>query len=286
MRSLDLSARLLRRAWRRKKAQQLHLQSKQSTLPILFANSFPKSGTHLLTQILSGFTQFAPFTNSGLAPVRSFEGQSGKLRDADKMAREIQRLQPGDISYGHVHATPQFQKLLAADGLAAFFIFRDPRDVVVSHAHYVSDINSQHVHHRFYREKLSNFDERLETSIRGLPDAQHPFPNIRARFEAYMAWLNRDDIHSLRFEDLIENRAKAIKQIIQFVESRGFATDVSAIEMLDALSKSIDPERSPTFRSGTSGAWKEQFSDQHKSLFKALSGDLLIQLGYEKDQNW
>ena len=286
MSSIDLPARLFRRALRRNKARRLHLQYEQKKLPILFANSFPKSGTHLLTQILKGFTQFAPFTNSGLAPVRSFEGQSGKLRDAKQMAREIAQLLPGDISYGHVHAYPELLKLLTGEGNASFFIYRDPRDVVVSHVHYVNDINSRHVHHRYYQEKLSSFDERLEISIRGLPDAQHPFPDIRARFEPYMNWLNRDDIHSLRFEDLIDSRARAIEQIIQFVIARGFSPNVSDSEMLDALTKNIDPKKSPTFRSGISGAWKEQFSDQHKSIFKRLSGDLLIQLGYEKDQNW
>lgn len=285
-RSIDLSARLLRRAWRRNRSRKLHANQQQNALPILFANSFPKSGTHLLTQILSGFTQFAPFVNSGLNAIRSFEGQSGKARDAHKMAREIKQLLPGDISYGHVHAYPQMQKLLAAEGMAAFFIYRDPRDVVVSHVHYVSDINSRHVHHRYYQEELSTFEERLETSIRGLPDAQHPFPNISARFGPFMDWLNRDDIYSLRFEDLIDNREEAISKIIQFVVSRGFITDVPAKRMQEALSKSIDPKKSPTFRSGTSGAWKKQFSQQHKSIFKRLSGDLLIRLGYEKDQNW
>jgi len=61
---------------------------------------------------------------------------------------------------------------------------------------------------------------------------------------------------------------------------------VPAKALHEALSNSIDPKKSPTFRSGTSGAWKNQFSQQHKSIFKRLSGDLLIRLGYEKDQNW
>lgn len=286
MNSIDTSARLLRRAWRRKRARQLHTKQNQSALPILFANSFPKSGTHLLTQILGGFTQFAPFTISGLAAIRSFDGQSGKLRGPDLISREIGQLLPGDISYGHVHAYPQLVKLLAAERMAAFFIYRDPRDVVVSHVHYVSDINSQHVHHRYYREALSSFEARLETSIRGLPDAQDPFPDIGARFKPYKDWLNRNDVYALRFEDLIENRDEAIGQIIQFVVARGFKTDRSANAMLETLSKSIDPQRSPTFRSGTSGAWKKQFSEEHKAIFKRLSGDLLIQLGYEKDHNW
>ena len=49
---------------------------------------------------------------------------------------------------------------------------------------------------------------------------------------------------------------------------------------------SIDPKRSPTFRSGKAGGWQEAFTEEHKRLFKEVSGDLLIELGYEKDHGW
>lgn len=286
MAALDLPARLLRRSIRRGKAQKRFVQINQDTLPILFANSFPKSGTHLLTQILDGFSQLAPFASSGLLAVRSFEGESGKLRDVSLMAREIRCLLPGDISYGHVHAYPELVSLLAAEGMASCFIYRDPRDVVVSHVHYVTEINSSHVHHRHYVEVLSNFDERLTTSIRGLPDAQHPFPDIRKRFEPYLDWFNRQEIHALRFEDLINAQEESILKLVQFVRERGFSSRLDDKQIIQALSKNIDPSKSPTFRSGGSGAWKQRFTAAHKALFKELSGDLLIRLGYEKDQNW
>lgn len=284
--SIEMSARLLRRRIRRYQASREFPAMRQEDLPILFANSFPKSGTHLLTQILNGFSQFAPFVNSGLPPVLSFEGKSGKLRDPKIMAGELEQFLPGDIGYGHVHAYPELVEMLTASGKAAFFIYRDPRDVVVSHVHYVVELNSEHVHHRHYTEELNNFEDRLETSIRGLPDAEQPFPNVRKRFAPYLDWLSQKAVHSLRFEDLINAQEKSLQKIIEFVKMRGFALDQVINLVTSHLRKNIDPKQSPTFRSGKIGGWRKSFSDRHKEIFKDLAGDLLIQLGYEKDRNW
>jgi len=56
--------------------------------------------------------------------------------------------------------------------------------------------------------------------------------------------------------------------------------------MLDILERSIDPKRSPTFRGGRVGDWRNHFTDEHKTLFKSLAGDTLIRLGYETSHNW
>ena len=56
--------------------------------------------------------------------------------------------------------------------------------------------------------------------------------------------------------------------------------------ILSALESSINPARSPTFRSGKTGEWKKHFTGEHKKLFKDVAGDLLVKLGYEKDNNW
>ena len=50
-----------------------------------------------------------------------------------------------------------------------------------------------------------------------------------------------------------------------------------------SLESSIDPKRSPTFRSGKAGGWRTQFSPENKQLFKDIAGDLLVQLGYERN---
>jgi hypothetical protein len=52
------------------------------------------------------------------------------------------------------------------------------------------------------------------------------------------------------------------------------------------LGSAINPSRSPTFRSGKTGEWEKYFTEEHKKIFKDAAGDLLVKLGYEKDNAW
>jgi len=264
-------------------------------VPVLFANSFPKSGTHLLTQVLEGFPQVGPAVNSGLPAIVTFEGDTGRARSEAEIRRDLQRLLPGDIAYGHLHALPETLELLSRPELAAYFILRDPRDVVVSHVHYVTEMEPSHIHHAYYAEVLHSFDERLQVSILGRPDFEVPgvptpeeplFPDIRQRFEPYLGWLDCPAVLCLRYEDFNADRESALGQVFDHAVRRGFPAALPRPRALAVLAASIDPQRSPTFRSGKSGGWRAQFTPEHKRLFKDVAGDLLIRLGYEKDNDW
>jgi hypothetical protein len=277
---------LARRVLRRSVAQRNFPGIAIDSMPILFGNSFPKSGTHLLTQILSGFASLGPVAVSGLPPILSFEGESGRPRPITAIQKELARLSPGDIAYGHLHAYPEVLAALCREGVAPFFIYRDPRDVVVSHVFYVTEINNRHVHHDYYANQLNTFDERLQVSIFGRPELENPFPDIAARFEPYMQWLNRKEVLPLRFEDLVEDKAASLEKVLQHAIRRGFPFSGNKDEAIATLSAAIDPKRSPTFRSGKPGGWRKHFKAEQIALFKENAGDLLIRLGYEKDQNW
>lgn len=287
-------ARLLRRAGRRLR-QSLRYGSLAGA-PVFFANSFPKSGTHLLTQVMEGFTRIGPAVDSGLPAVVTFDGFSGRKRTLAEILADLERFRPGDIGYGHLHAFPEVMARLSRTGMCAFFILRDPRDVVVSHVHYVAEMAPNHIHYRYYHEKLTSFDERLQASIQGIPAAAlsqaagqavpEPLPDIRARFEPFLGWLTCPPVLCLRYEDLIADRPAALGRILDHAEGRGFRPAVTRPAALQALEDSINPQRSPTFRSGKTGGWKAAFSEAHKAVFKEITGDLLVQLGYEKDSGW
>jgi hypothetical protein len=275
-----------------------------SNAPVLFANSFPKSGTHLLIQVLKGFTRIGLAVDSGLPAIVTFEGDSGRQRAEDEIVRDLQRLQPGDIGYGHVHALEGAVSYLCGEGVAAYFILRDPRDVVVSHAHYITDMKADHIHHRYYREALKNFDERLQASIEGVSSARYqvssielantpqedsspaPLPDVRERFEPYIGWLDHPEVLVLRYEDFILDRGETSGCVFDHAIKRGFTPSLDREAAIQVLVKSIDPARSPTFRSGKIGGWRDSFTDQHKQLFKEVTGDLLMRLGYEQDYDW
>ncbi|MBN2549647.1 MAG: sulfotransferase domain-containing protein [Anaerolineales bacterium] len=295
--SLVFQARLARRAVRRLAQMIRHRQRfspprlSLAGAPIFFANSFPKSGTHLLTQVMSGFPKIGPAVDSGLPAIVTFLGDTGRQRTEDEILGDFRRLLPGDISYGHVHALPGAIQFLCQPGVIAYFILRDPRDVAVSHVHYVSEMAQHHIHARYYRETLTSFEQRLNASIAGA--AAIALPDIRQRFDPFMGWLDRSEVLTLRYEDFIADVRAQVKRVLDHALQRGFTlagrsapeqrTYESAIQtLLDC----IDPQRSPTFRSGKTGGWRSAFSEEHKRLFKETTGDLLVRLGYEKDANW
>ncbi len=283
---LRFRAKLARRWLRRLRQSARYGRLSLRGAPVLFANSFPKSGTHLLTQVLQGFPQFSPTVDSGLPAIVTFQGDTGRPRSAGEIVDDLQRLLPGDIAYGHLHALPEVVAFLSRPGMAAYFILRDPRDVVISHVHYVTEMEPNHIHHRHYTQELHTFDERLRTSILGIPDPAIPFPDIRQRFLPYLGWLAHPEVLTLRYEDFLADRPAALGQVYDHAVQRGLPARSDRDEAIRLLEASIDPQRSPTFRSGKAGGWRKQFSPENKQLFKEVAGDLLIQLGYERDHGW
>lgn len=285
-----VSARLVRRAGRR--AWQTLRKGSLSASPVFFANSFPKSGTHLLTQVMHGFTRLGPAVDSGLPAVVTFDGFTGRQRSAAEIMVDLHRFLPGDIGYGHVHAFPQATAWLCQPGVAAYFILRDPRDVVVSHVHYVAEMAPGHIHHRYYQDVLQTFDQRLRASITGVSIEElakvsddrsvfQPLPDIRARFAPYLGWLEHPEVLVLRYEDFITDQAAMLARVLDHAVGRGFSLAVGRQPAIQALADSIDPSRSPTFRSGKIGGWQKSFTDEHLTLFARITGNLLSDLGYE-----
>ena len=281
--SLKSPLRLMR--WRARRAGQW-LRYRRLDAPVLFGNSFPKSGTHLLTQVLAGFAQLGPVVDSGLPAVVNFDGPTGQPLPVSQLLRQLERLQPGDISYGHLHAFPEVVELLCSPGWAPYFIYRDPRDVVVSHVHYVTEMEPNHVHHDYYVNHLHSFEERLRVSIIGRPELAIPFPGIAERFAPYMPWLLRPEVQPLRFEDFITQPRQAIGLVLDHAQKRGLQIQADREAAITQLHAAIDPQRSPTFRSGKVGGWRNSFDEESKTLFKSMAGELLIELGYETDLDW
>jgi hypothetical protein len=143
-----------------------------------------------------------------------------------------------------------------------------------------------HIHHRYYTQKLHTFDERMRTSILGIPDPAIPFPDICQRFLPYLGWLDCPEVLTLRYEDFLTDRQAALGQVYEHAVQRGLPAHANREEAVRMLDSSIDPNRSPTFRSGKAGGWRTQFNPENKQLFKDVAGDLLVQLGYERDQDW
>ena len=252
--------------------------------PILLGISFPKSGTHLLDQILLGFNRVAPFSRRLHSFYAEYEGESGRKRSPEQALAWLDSLRPGDVASAHLFARDEVVKCVCNSAFIPYFIFRDPRDVVVSHVFYVTDIEARHVHHDYY-QSLPNFDSRLNVSILGRSDAGVEFPDVTARFVPYLGWLDQSSVLQIHFEDVINDRAATLNHIIDHFLAQ-FPLQAPRQLILESLESSINPSHSPTFRSGKTGEWKNYFTQEHKKIFKDVAGDLLVKLGYEKNNDW
>jgi hypothetical protein len=252
--------------------------------PPIFGNAKPKSGSHLLLQILNGFTRIMPYKYVDAEPIRTIK-KDGRRRTADEILTDLKNIPQGVIGWGYVDATPENASFLTEAGRVNYFIYRDPRDMLVSQVFFATDMHQGHGMHEYYNS-LPEFGERLKAAITGINKDEVKMVSVRQRYEGVFQWLEQDNVMCIRFEDLIDNRDTTLMSMLDEVEKTGYVIPTPREQALPVLVEAIQPKKSHTFRSGKTGGWKEYFTEEHKSLFKDMAGDLLIKLGYEDNNDW
>lgn len=252
--------------------------------PSIFGNSKPKSGSHLLLQILNGFTQIMPYQYVDAEPIRTIT-KDGERRTTDEILRDLKKTPQGVIGWGYVDATKENASFLTSTGRVTFFIYRDPRDMLVSQVFFATDMHEEHGMHDYYNS-LPDFNERLKVAITGIDKDNLKMVSVKQRYEGVFQWLEQKNVMCLRFEDLINNRDVTLNKMLDEVEKTGYKIPTPHEKALSILIEAIQPKKSHTFRSGKTGGWKEYFTEEHKKLFKDVAGDLLVKLGYEKSNDW
>jgi hypothetical protein len=255
-----------------------------SEAPPIFGNSKPKSGSHLLLQVLNGFTQIMPYAYVAAEPIRTIR-QDGGRRTVDRVAADLRRVPRGVIGWGYVEASPENVAVLCQPGRVNYFIYRDPRDMLVSQVFFATDMHEEHGMHTFYKS-LPDFGERLKVAITGIDRDGLKMVSVKQRYEGVFEWLEQPGVMCIRFEDLINQRDATLHAMLDEVERTGYKIPTPREKALAILVKAIQPKKSHTFRSGKTGGWREYFTDEHKSLFKDVAGDLLVRLGYEANNDW
>jgi hypothetical protein len=250
----------------------------------LIVNSFAKSGTHLLAQVAEALPNTVDYgTFIAVAPAIRF-----RPRTEEAMVRMLERVVPGEVARAHLWHRLQIEGQIRRMNAVHLFIYRDPRDVVVSEAFYLADMAPWHRLSRNFR-RCSSLEERVSLSIGGLADAGSLYPDVGRRFADYVPWLVDPNTVAIRFEDVVSERfAEVVRRVgrLYSVRSSG-RLDGDALEQLVGRARAaLDPSRSHTFRQGTTGAWRDVFTPAHKSLMKEVAGSLLVDLGYETGLGW
>jgi hypothetical protein len=140
--------------------------------------------------------------------------------------------------------------------------------------------------HEYY-QALSDFNERLKVAITGIDRDGLYMVDVKKRYEGVFEWLEKPQVHCLRFEDLLHKQTESLSAMLGRLEESGYSLPhKSRAQALQILTETVQPKRSKTFRSGKTGEWKKYFQPEHKALFKEMAGDLLIRLGYEENNDW
>ncbi|WP_349410291.1 sulfotransferase domain-containing protein [Pseudalkalibacillus sp. SCS-8] len=256
--------------------------SNQNGLPPFFMNSIPKSGTHLLKQILMGIPGMQHHPDKGI--FGHFHTQP------PKQLNWIRTLDHNEFANGHLYYSPEWEAFFNELNMKQIFIFRDPRDVIVSYAYFIPKLEIHPLYPTFNQPGFTHRD-RLKFLIEGgdpITSTKYEQPDVNKWFTSFSDWMDRKNIFTVRFEDLTTSNVKKYQVLHKMVK---FLWDDQPVPytrpvMVGKMALNIKPESSPTFRKGKSGGWREEFDEELKQLFKEKAGQLLIDLGYEKDLDW
>jgi hypothetical protein len=93
------------------------------------------------------------------------------------------------------------------------------------------------------------------------------------------------DVIELKYEEIIGDEKNAFEKVFRHY---GFPRSWirTGIKCAEEFSLARKGGNIKHVRSGKIAQWKTEFSPQMREVFKEYQGNLLIQLGYEKDLNW
>ena len=224
--------------------------------PVL-VNSIPKSGTHLLESLLC---------KNNVYYRRLLPTYNPRIHSIDILTTQIARMQKGEVLFSHFPYSATLDRSLKDHDVASIFLLRDPRDIVISNAHFIPTLK-KHVHFRALAHLT--FDERLDILIRGSESLE--VPSIFEKYEPFVPWVEHADL-VLRFETLSKNASAEVKE-----ESMRKIMDLTGA-IFSWKDTKTDSTQNTTFRKGISGEWSSILNEEQKTLF--YENSVIRSLGY------
>lgn len=231
----------------------------QSRPPIV-VNSLPKSGTHLLMQIVSAL----PNTRHYGSFIAQTPSLTLKERNSAEIEMRVSKIAPGEILGAHLYHNIATSEYLKKKNALHLFVHRDPRDVLLSEAHYLAHMNRWHKMHRTFAA-LPGMEEQVRLAITG--NGTNFYPDSRARIGAYLGWTTNKDCLVFRYEDLIDPKKRNLeidRIIAAFILRGGMVKD--STQMRENLLSTIIPQRSHTYHKGGAFRWRREMSKANQDL--------------------
>jgi sulfotransferase 6B1 len=276
------------RYWKDKLFNQLKGNASKS---LVLCNSYPKSGTHLLYQILYSIPGLQKWDD-----IVSVQALCGVMNSADHIRWKVGSAPDHSIVRSHLMYCDEILDIFKEFNCKTLFIYRDLRDVAVSHARWVTKEERIFLHDLYLRQP--SFDVQLMSSIKGVPvgsplGSNVSQPDIGSDFLRWSGWVKDSETLAVKFEDLVGERGggsetKRIDIVQQILDHLSISMPGHQVTEKFA-SYTLNPSESHTFKKGGKGSiggWRTLFKAEHKTEFKKVAGDILVHLDYEKDLSW
>lgn len=251
------------------------------TKPFIMS-TVPKSGTHLLHQILNGMPDYymnLPDTN------KKFFFDVIKAPDAfykqiyNDHEKRMKDLGNNEFGLGHIRYTKAYHELLKTTNLKHIFLYRDPRDVLVSLGFFIKEKWNEHPLYETFQNPELKLKDRVMTIIHGTDQ----WPDFNTYMSGFYDWLDvKDKTLHISFEQLMQSQAsqhETVMNIIRFIWEDQEAP-LSYEKMAEQMINKINPEKSATFRSGKIGNWLQVFDQEIADAFQKNAGSLIKKAGY------
>jgi len=248
---------------------------------VLFIAGLPKSGTTWLKKMISSYPGF---TEVLIPDVATYELATGGSHDYDLPVDMFLRFEGMLlVTKMHVHGSPHNVEVLREAGVRYVVLYRDLRDVAVSHFFYVRQ-TPWHPEYPLY-SRLS-----VQKGLAVFADR-----TLLAYTEWVRSWhRNRDREMSLvlRYEQMLSDPFVALTQVAEHFELDSSPETIDRIVEMHRFQRLSggrgQGEESTTsfFRKGTAGDWKNHFTPELKETYKKNIGDFLVEFGYEQDHVW
>ncbi len=216
-----------------------------------FIFSPPRTGSHLLIDLLQSIW-YEEVSNRGeiLLSLRSCAYPSNKVMHG-----------------GHIPPTQTIFDLIKTTGFVPVVMTRDPKDMIVSYAHYMQK-NIKTFKEKAIQSPWSFFvgktiEESMDLLITGIEGELVSIVEWYRRFFLLKedTFLQDHGIPIIAYEDLVQDPVRTIESL------SGYLRINPSDQQLSFLSTVVGKEGSFFFRSGKIGEWKVHFTENHTQLF-------------------
>jgi tetratricopeptide (TPR) repeat protein len=243
----------------------------------------PRTGSQWMKGI---FQDFRVFQYSGLSPwpVELVRGMNPVSFNTAKLGEKVNPILPNTIVTGTFTINfDRFTQMPKSEHYKAFFVVRDPRDMVVS-TYFANKKSHRPSGHIAQTREILNELSLTEGLL-------YQIQSLKQVFETMHSWLDNQDRDSnsivVKFEEITgPNQFQVFKGLFQHCDIQmpdpilTQLLDDNSFKKLSGGREKGQEDSNSHYRKGLQGDWENYFTDEVYQNFKEVTGNLVERLGY------